>query len=141
MPETEKGSGRLELADWLTSSGKPLLARVMVNRIWQHHFGRGIVESPNDFGARGKAPTHPDLLDFLSTRFVQSGWSIKAMHRLLMLSHVYQIDSKLAGSPEASSASDPDPENSTFAVFNRRRLDAEEIRDAMLAISGTLDKN
>ncbi|MEO5804278.1 MAG: PSD1 and planctomycete cytochrome C domain-containing protein [Verrucomicrobiota bacterium] len=134
MPATEQGSGRAELADWLTDSKNPLTARVMVNRIWQHHFGRGIVETVNDFGARGKAATHPELLDYLAARFQQDGWSIKKMHKRMMLSRTYQL----------SGAEDPknlfaDANNDLFWRFNRRRLDAEEIRDAMLAISGTLD--
>ncbi len=85
LPPEEKGSGRLELAGWLTDPANPLTARVMVNRIWQHHFGVGIVATPNDFGTRRAPPTDPALLDYLATRFMRGGWSIKAMHRLLML--------------------------------------------------------
>jgi hypothetical protein len=84
------GSGRLELAQWLTRPENPLTARVMANRIWQHHFGRGLVKTPNDFGVRGLPPTHPELLDHLATQFIRSGWSVKAMHRLIMLSATYQ---------------------------------------------------
>ena len=87
LPHGCRDSGRLQLAEWLTDPQNPLTARVMVNRIWQHHFGKGIVPTPNDFGRQGKPPTHPELLDFLAARFVESGWSIKAMHRLILLSH------------------------------------------------------
>ncbi len=134
LPAAEQGSGRAELADWLTDPKNPLTARVMVNRIWQHHFGRGIVETVNDFGSRGKAPTHPELLDFLATRFAQSGWSIKKMHKLMMLSQTYQ----LATTDDAKNLS-ADANNDLCWRFNRRRLDAEEIRDAMLSVSGSLD--
>jgi len=114
----------------------------MANRIWQHHFGRGIVQTPNDFGTRGKAPTHPELLDYLASLFVESGWSIKSMHRLIMLSHAYQISSdetleKKRHKPEMDHAVDAN--NELLSRFNRRRLDAEEVRDAMLSVSGALD--
>ena len=89
-----EGSGRLQLADWLARPDNPLTARVMVNRIWQHHFGEGLVRTPNDFGERGERPTHPELLDYLAARFVESGWSVKAMHRLIMLSSAYQQSSR-----------------------------------------------
>ena len=85
-----RGSGRLELADWVTDPANPLPARVMVNRIWQHHFGKGLVQTPSDFGKRGTPPTNPELLDYLATRFVEGGWSIKAMHRAIMVSETYQ---------------------------------------------------
>ncbi len=135
LPPDEKGSGRLELARWVTDLANPLTARVMVNRIWQHHFGRGIVNTPNDFGARGDAPTHPELLDYLASRFKASGWSIKAMHRLIMLSAAYQLSSD--DEPENAAV---DSGNELFWRQNRQRLDAEEIRDAMLAISESLDR-
>jgi hypothetical protein len=124
------GSGRLELAQWLTRPENPLTARVMVNRIWQYHFGRGIVQTPNDFGVRGLPPTHPELLDHLATQFIRGGWSIKAMHRLIMLSATYQqaTDSSAAAAPL-----------DLYASFARRRLSAEEIRDAILVVSGELD--
>ena len=125
-PETE-GSGRLELAEWLTRPDNPLVARVMVNRIWQYHFGSGLVKTPNDFGVRGQLPTHPELLDHLATQFIKNGWSVKAMHRLIMLSATYQ----------QGSASDASPDS--YAAFPRRRLSAEELRDSILAISGELD--
>ena len=125
----ESGSGRRELADWIALS--PLAARVMVNRIWEGHFGRGLVRSSNDFGARGEPPTHPELLDFLASRFVQSGFSVKAMHRLILQTAAYQ---------RASAAPAPaDPENRWLSHFSRRRLSAEELRDSLLAISQQLD--
>jgi hypothetical protein len=134
LPPECKASGRLELARWLSDPKNPLTARVMVNRLWLYHFGKGIVQTPSDFGKRGKAPTHPELLDYLATRFVESGWSIKAMHRLIMLSHVYQLASD--GPPENAPS---DPGNDLYWKFNRQRLDAECIRDAMLKVSGDLD--
>jgi hypothetical protein len=128
------GSGRLQLADWLTQPENPLTARVMVNRIWQHHFGEGLVRTPNDFGERGERPTHPELLDFLAGRFVESGWSVKAMHRLIMNSAAYGQSSRAS-----EGAMSRDPDNKLFARMNRRRLDAEAIRDSLLAVSGKLD--
>ncbi|MFH1303050.1 MAG: PSD1 and planctomycete cytochrome C domain-containing protein [Planctomycetota bacterium] len=130
----EAGSGRLQLAEWLTAEGNPLFARVMVNRIWQQHFGRGLVGSENDFGNRGELPTHPELLDWLATRFKQSGWSIKALHRLMMNSAAYQQSSDFD-----AVAAERDPDARFLWRFNRRRLSAEEIRDAMLLVSGNLD--
>jgi hypothetical protein len=135
LGDDAKSSGRLELARWLTDPSNPLTARVMVNRIWQYHFGDGLVRTPSDFGARGRRPTHPQLLDYLARRFVESGWSIKRMHRLIMLSGTYQLSSKL---DEASATADA--ENELWGRFNRRRLDAEIVRDAMLAASGELDR-
>ncbi len=135
-PAPPKASGRLELAQqMLDPSRTPLLARVIVNRLWQHHFGQGIVRSPDDFGVQGQAPTHPDLLDALAEHFVKNGWSIKKMHRLMLLSSAYQMSS------HASAAADEaDPDNRWLHKMPVRRLEAEEIRDAMLAISGRLDK-
>ncbi len=127
------GSGRLELSRWVASDKNPLTARVMVNRIWQRHFGQGIVRTPGNFGKLGVAPTHPELLDFLAKEFVRSGWSIKAMHRLMMLSSTYQQSS--------TNRSGADPENLLFARMSRLRLEAEPLRDAMLAVSGKLDKS
>jgi hypothetical protein len=127
------GSGRLQLADWLARPENPLPARVMVNRIWQHHFGQGLVRTPNDFGERGDRPTHPELLDYLAARFVASGWSVKAMHRLLMLSAVYQQGSQ-AGPTAAR-----DPDNRLLGRMPRQRLEAEAVRDALLAAAGLLD--
>ena len=125
---------RAALAKWLTSDEHPLLGRVMVNRIWQHHFGRGLVRTPNDFGREGEAPTHPALLDWLALEFARSGWSIKAMHRQMMLSSTYRL---------ASVASDEsiarDPDNRLFGRMYRQRLDADAIRDSILAVAGTLN--
>jgi hypothetical protein len=127
-------SGRLELADWLTSPRNPLTARVMVNRVWQHHFGRGIVATPSNFGTRGSPPSHPELLDWLTASFVEHGWSIKSLHRLIMLSKTYQLASDVEPADEAI-----DPTNRWYWRFNRQRLDAEAIRDSMLDVSGVLD--
>ena len=109
----------------------------MVNRIWQHHFGRGIVKTASDFGTRGSPPTHPELLDWLALKFMESGWSIKSMHRLMMLSATYQQSA--IRDPQFAMADTVDPENALLSHFPRRRLDAESIRDAMLFASGTLD--
>ncbi|HTU90288.1 MAG TPA: PSD1 and planctomycete cytochrome C domain-containing protein [Gemmataceae bacterium] len=127
-------SGRLELAHWLTAPENPLTARVMVNRIWQHHFGKGLVPTPSNFGLNGQPPSHPELLDWLASRFIESGWSIKAVHRLIVLSQTYRLSS----APDSANCA-RDPANSSYWRFDRRRLDAEAIRDAMLAVSGTLD--
>jgi hypothetical protein len=128
-----KGSGRLQLADWLTRADNPLTARVMVNRIWQYHFGEGLVRTPNDFGARGERPTNPALLDYLAARFIESGWSVKAMHRLIMLSSVYQQSSRTDAAGLVR-----DADNRLFGRANRRRLEAEAIRDSLLAVAGIL---
>jgi hypothetical protein len=133
LPADAEGSGRLQLAEWLTRHDNPLLARVMVNRIWQHHFGTGFVATPNDFGTRGSRPTHSELLDWLARRFIDSGWSVKAMHRLVMLSATYQLS---AGDQKPGFSEKP----GFYAAFTRRRLDAESIRDAMLAVGGNLDR-
>ena len=130
----EGTSGRLQLAEWISSPRNPLTARVMVNRIWRHHFGRGLVETPSNFGVAGSAPTHPELLDWLARRFIDSGWSIKAMHRLLMHSRTYRLASD--GLEEYEIV---DPGNETYWRYQRNQLDAEAVRDAMLAISGDLD--
>jgi hypothetical protein len=134
QPPITKGSGRLDLAKWLASPENPQTARVMVNRIWQHHFGEGIVRTPNNYGKLGTPPTHPELLDHLAIQFVKSGWSIKAMHRAIMLSSVYQQSSQ----PDPATLK-TDADNLLFGRMNRQRLDAEEIRDALLAVSGKLD--
>ena len=117
---------RLALAQWIASPENPLTVRVIVNRIWQHHFGRGIVATPNDFGKIGKRPTHPELLDWLGSYFLEHGWSVKSMHRVIMLSDAYQQAAKA------------DPSDELFASFQPRRLAAEEIRDSILAVSGEL---
>jgi hypothetical protein len=129
-----KRSGRLELAKWLSSKENPLTSRVMVNRIWQKHFGEGLVRTVDNFGSTGEKPTHPELLDYLAARFVESGWSIKTMHREMMLSNTYQMSSDAAPAVVES-----DPENSYYSRFDRRRLDIEEIRDGLLAADGSLD--
>jgi hypothetical protein len=138
VPADEKGSGRRELADWITDPSNPLTARVMVNRIWQNHFGKGIVGTPNDFGVRGDSPANPELLDWLTSRFVESHYSIKAMHRLIMKSRAYQTASDVPAIVEQAN-SKIDPKNAFQWRFDRRRLDAEEVRDAMLDIAGDLD--
>lgn len=135
QPVSGSESGRLELAAWLADPKHPLTARVMVNRIWQGHFGAGLVKTPNNFGTRGEPPTHPELLDYLARRFVEGKWSIKAMHRQIMLTDAYQRSAANdAGHAEA------DPDNSLLWRFSRRRLSAEEIRDSLLAVSGELDR-
>src|SRR5205823_1523298 len=133
-PQVASGSGRRELAEWLANPENPLTARVMMNRLWYWHFGEGIVRTPDNFGRMGDRPSHPELLDYLAKRFVESGWSVKAMQRLIMLSSTYQMSSE--GDPKAMAA---DPENLLLTRFNRQRLDVEEIRDGLLAIDGSLD--
>ena len=133
-PPITEGSGRLALANWLARPDHPLTARVMVNRIWQWHFGEGIVSTPSNFGATGARPTHPELLDFLAQHFVRSGWSVKAMHRLIMLSSAYQASSSITDEQNRL-----DPENELLSHFNRRRLNVEEIHDGLLAMEGNLD--
>jgi len=130
----EDGSGRLQLAEWLTRPENPLTGRVIVNRFWHYHFGRGIVGTPSNFGVRGETPTHPELLDWLTTQFIKDGWSIKALHRRIMLSKTYQ----LASTHNAANAA-KDPDNRLHWRFDRRRLDAEALRDALLSVSGNLD--
>lgn len=125
---------RRVLADWIASPDNPRTARVMVNRIWQFHFGRGLVRSPNDWGALGDKPTHPKLLDWLANEFVKGGWSIKRMHRLIMTSSAYRMSSH-----DDARALAMDPANDLLWRFDMRRLSAEEIRDSMLAVNGTLN--
>ena len=134
----KQGSGRLELAQAIASARNPLTARVMVNRLWQHHFGRGIVSTPSDFGKQGSAPSHPELLDWLAQRFMDSGWSLKAMHRLMMLSETYQQTSK---PPESAltKGREIDPDNRLLWRMNAHRLSFEEARDAWLRGAGKLD--
>ncbi|MBM4071437.1 MAG: DUF1553 domain-containing protein [Planctomycetes bacterium] len=127
-------SGRLELAHWLTDN--PLTPRVLVNRLWQHHFGKGIVATPNNFGLRGEPPSHPELLDYLAATFVERGWSIKSMHRFILRSKTYQLSCD-----EDTDNAVKDGGNRWLWRFERRRLDAEAIRDSLLAVSGTLDLN
>ena len=128
----DAGSGRLALANWLTEPSNPLTARVFVNRVWQYHFGRGLVETPNDFGTRGAKPSHPELLDSLADGFIKNGWSVKWLHRQIVLSAAYQ--------QKSDGPSDRDPENAWLSHFARRRLTAEEIRDSILAVRGDLDR-
>ncbi len=131
----ERGSGRLELAEAIASPSNPLTARVMVNRLWKHHFGEGIVRSASNFGQLGDRPSHPELLDYLAARFVESGWSVKAMHREMTLSAAYQMVSD-----EDAAAREKDPDNRLLSHANvRERLDAEALRDSILAVAGTLD--
>ena len=134
QPPIAKGSGRLELARWLARPEHPLTARVMANRIWEFHFGEGIVRTPSNFGKLGEPPSDPDLLDHLSRRFIASGWSIKAMHRLVMNSAAYQQSASVP--PESLKR---DPENRLFGRMNRRRLESEPIRDSLLSVAGRLD--
>jgi hypothetical protein len=133
-PGARTSGRRLVLADWLASKDNPLVARVLVNRLWQHHFGRGIVRSPNDFGTKGDAPTHPELLDWLAAVFQENGWRMKPLHRLILTSSAYRMSSR--GRPEGL---EKDPANNLFWRFDMRRLSAEEIRDSILALGGTLN--
>ena len=126
---------RLALARWLVHPSHPLTSRVMVNRIWQYHFGRGIVATPDDFGSQGARPTHPALLDWLATEFIESGWSIKRMHRLIMTSATYRQSSE-----NNARKLDVDPDNVWLSRWRPRRLEAEVIRDSMLAVGGSLDR-
>ncbi|HZY83885.1 MAG TPA: DUF1549 and DUF1553 domain-containing protein, partial [Gemmataceae bacterium] len=137
-PAGDKAGGprdRLELARWLTKPDHPLTARVIVNRLWQHHFGRGLVGTPNDFGTRGEPPTHPELLDWLATELGRGG-SLKHLHRLMVLSNTYRQASRV---PADSPARRADPDNILFARMNRQRRDGESLRDAVLAVSGRLN--
>ena len=131
---SEPAHPRKALALWLTRPDHPLTARVMVNRIWHWHFGRGIVATPSDFGRQGDPPTHPELLDWLATEFVARGWSIKAIHRLVMLSNTYRMSDQYEEKNAAI-----DAENHYLWRMNRTRLDAEEVRDAVLGCAGTLN--
>ncbi|MGH9720088.1 MAG: DUF1549 and DUF1553 domain-containing protein [Bryobacteraceae bacterium] len=127
---------RTQLAGWIVDPSNPLTARVWANRIWQFHFGRGIVATPNDYGRMGVRPSHPDLLDFLANRLVEDGWRIKPLHRAILLSSAYRQSSQ---SPIEKLAREKDADNALLWKFTRRRLESEEIRDAMLAVSGRLN--
>jgi hypothetical protein len=129
------GSGRMELARAIADRANPLTARVMVNRIWLHHFGTGLVKTPGDFGFRSEPPSHPELLDHLASTFMAGGWSVKKLHRLIMLSAVYQQKSN--DRPEGVRV---DPDNTLLWKMNRRRLDFEATRDALLAVAGRLSR-
>jgi hypothetical protein len=153
----QHGSGRLELARAIATPDNPLTARVMVNRLWQHHFGEGLVRTPSDFGLRAELPSHPELLDWLALRFIEEGWSLKAIHRLILGSAVYQQSSsstrhaeRWARNVQAADRDAPvsrsalrtphsiDPANRLLWRFNRQRLDFEQMRDALLAVSGEM---
>ncbi len=166
LPKDCGNSGRLELAGWIADPANPLTARVLVNRLWQQHFGRGLVTTPNDFGTRGQPPTHPELLDFLARKFIESGWSVKAMHRLILTSRTWQLTSSAESAPANLASAEKqgglfgffgkakaapaavfaantakDPNNTLWWRAERRRLDAESIRDALLFVSGDLDES
>ena len=126
---------RLALARWIASPDNPIATRSILNRIWQYHFGRGLAGNTNNLGKMGKKPTHPELLDWLARRFLDQGWSIKQMHRLIMTSEVYQRSDRPA---DAAAVAERDPTNDLLSYFRPRRLTAEEIRDSMLAASGEL---
>ena len=133
----EQGSGRLELANRMVAPGNPLTARVMVNRVWRNHFGRGFVETPGNFGRLGERPTHPKLLDYLAAEFVAGGWSVKALHREIMLSSVYRLSVA-----HIAANFDKDPANKLLWRFHlQQRLDAESMRDSILAVAGSLDES
>jgi hypothetical protein len=134
-PLHARSTGRRKaLAEWMTRADHPLFARVMVNRIWQYHFGSGLVKTPSDFGTRAGKPSHPELLDWLATEFTARGWSVKAMHKMILLSDAYQR----SANPTAS-ARERDPSNVLLSHMTRRRLQSEEIRDAVLQVSGNLN--
>jgi hypothetical protein len=134
-PAEAKTSGRRTvLANWITSPTNPLTPRVAVNRIWQYHFGRGIVRTPNDFGFQGASPTHPELLDWLASEFVAGGWRLKPLHKLIVMSDTYRQSSR-----SRADALTADPANDYLWRFDMRRLTAEEIRDSVLTVTGTLN--
>jgi hypothetical protein len=134
VPADHKGSGRDLLAQWIAGDARHLAARVLVNRVWLWHFGRGLVNTPNDFGARGDKPTHPELLDWLASRFLEDGWSLKKLHKRILLSRTWATAS---GNLAANAASDP--RNESYWRHDRRRLTAEELRDTLLLAGGNLD--
>lgn len=136
VPPDHPGSGRKLLADWIADPRNPLTARVMANRIWHYHFGSGLVPTTSDFGVRGTPPTHPALLDYLARYFIDSGWSVKALHRLILHSRAYR-----QASLDMPANDERDPQNTLLWRANRRRLDAEQIRDSILAFSGELDRS
>jgi hypothetical protein len=133
-PTISGGSGRLELGRWIASPSNPLTARVMVNRLWQGHFGSGLVRTSSNFGKLGETPSHPELLDWLASRFINDGWSLKKMHRLMVTSQTYR-----QSSIDASQSRKVDPENRLLARMERKRLEAEAVRDSLLAVAGKLD--
>ena len=133
-PGRDTSGNRLGLARWLTQEGHPLTSRVQVNRIWGHHFGRELVTTPGDFGRTGSQPSHPRLLDWLAAEFEERGWSMKAMHRLIMTSAAYRQTSRVGPRPRSH-----DPDNLLFSRMPLRRLDAEAIHDSVLRVTGRLD--
>jgi hypothetical protein len=147
-PRNAKTTGRrLTLADWIASTNNPLTARVLVNRVWQEHFGHGLVATPNDFGLAGARPSHPELLDWLASEFIHSGWSVKSLHHLIVTSATYRQSAVAAGvnprpfqkeSRAFTGAATIDPDNALLSHQNIRRLRAEQLRDSLLAVSGTL---
>src|SRR5207245_7210055 len=124
---------RRVLADWIANPENPLSTRVLVNRLWQYHFGRGIVRSTSNFGYQGTPPTHPELLDWLVSEFLARGQKLKGIHKLLLMSSTYRMSSRLN-----AAAFDKDPENDLFWRFDSRRLEAEQVRDSILAVCGNL---
>jgi hypothetical protein len=134
QPPLSKGSGRRELAQWIANPANPLTARVLVNRVWGHHFGEGIVRTPSNFGKLGELPSHPQLLDWLADRFVRDGWSLKRLHRRILLSAVYQ-----QCSVASTESLRQDPENRWLSRMSPRRLEAEAVRDSMLQVAGRLN--
>jgi hypothetical protein len=132
VPTAKTSGRRLWLANWMTGPGQALLARVMVNRIWQYHFGHGLVETPNDFGLHGDSPSHPELLDYLASQFVEGGWTMKRLHRMIVLSSVYQESAGYRMNPA-------DPEGRLLWHWRTHRLEAEAIRDSLLAVSGEIN--
>jgi hypothetical protein len=135
LGKAEAAKDRRDLAKWLTDRKNPLAARVIVNRLWQHHFGRGLVRTPNDFGTRGERPSHPELLDWLAVELIDSGWSLKHIHRLIVRSNAYRMASDVPAKPQAA-----DPDNRLLWRMNRRRLEGEALRDSMLAVTGGLTR-
>jgi len=131
---TMRAKSRLDLARWMASADNPFTARVIVNRLWHYHFGRGIVGTPNDFGTRGERPTHPELLDWLASGLVENGWSLKRIHRLIVTSATYRQSATVTPGAKA------DPDNRLLGRMNRHRLEAEAIRDSILAVAGTLNR-
>jgi hypothetical protein len=139
IPFAGGSSGRrTALAEWIASPDNPLTARVMVNRVWQHHFGEGIVRTPSDFGINGDRPSHPELLDYLALQFVENKWSLKSLHKLMLMSNTYQQSTE---HPEFQKYSEADPKNQLLWRMNWIRLEGETLRDSMLAVGGALQKS
>jgi hypothetical protein len=136
QPSIAEGSGRRELADWIASKENPLTARVMANRVWLHLIGRGLVATPDNFGASGRRPSHPELLDYLAISLAENGWSVKKLIRAIVLSRAYGLSTRFD-----KKNFDADPDNVLVWRMPRRRLEAEALRDTMLALSGRLDLN